>query len=314
MPSQTTKIKAVVLAAFEPDSGPVPGELSHFIERERLGERLELPAAYRPLWFNPRSSMLACATGVGAPRAAASVMALGLDHRFDLTRAAILLTGVAGADPSRASLASVVLPEYVVDGDLNHEIDAREIPAGWPDGFVPIGKSVPYEEPLAHRFNGDDGIVFQLDRAMLTRALAAAHAVELADSEAITRRRALFDGEESAPTILRGDELASSTFFHGRLMSQRAARSVAYQTRGRGHYAITAMEDAGMLSALRGLAAAGRVDWARIVIARGVSNYDRPRTGLTAAESLAETRVATDSAYRPALENAWRIGSRLLLL
>ena len=314
MPSQTTKIKAAVLAAFEPDAGPVPGELSHFLEHERLLERLALPAAYRPLWFNPETSVLACATGVGAPQATASVMALGLDHRFDLTSATILITGVAGADPSRAPLASVVLPEYVVDGDLTHEIDAREIPAEWADGFVPIGKSVPYEEPPAHRFNGDDGIVFQLDRAMLTRALAAAGAVELANTEAILRRRALFNGEQGAPVILRGDELASSTFWHGRLMSERAARWVAYQTRGHGHYAITAMEDAGMLSALRGLAAAGRIDWARIVIARGVSNYDRPRVGLTAAESLAETRVATDSAYRPALWNAWRVGSRLLQL
>ena len=38
-----------------------------------------------------------------------------------------------------------------------------------------------------------------------------------------------------------------------------------------------------------------------MVIARGVSNYDRPRVGISAAESLAETRVATDSAYLPAL-------------
>jgi purine nucleoside permease len=72
------------------------------------------------------------------------------------------------------------------------------------------------------------------------------------------------------------------------------------------------MEDAGILTALKGLGAAGLVEFSRVVIARGVSNYDRPRVGVSAAESLAETRVATDSAYLPALENAWRVGSRLI--
>ena len=80
---------------------------------------------------------------MGTARAAASVMALGLNPRFDLTRAFFLITGVAGIAPSQGALASVVLPEYVVEGTLTHELDAREIPPGWPDGFVPIGKSIP---------------------------------------------------------------------------------------------------------------------------------------------------------------------------
>ena len=305
-------LQAVILAAYEPDAGPVPGELSQFIEREGLNQRLPLEAGYRPLWFNPEHGVLACATGVGAARAAASVMALGLDERFDLSAALILITGVAGADPARASLASVVLPHYVVDGDLTHQIDAREISADWVDGFVPIGKAQPYEEPLAHRFNGNDGIVFELNEPLIAKAVEIASSIELQDTEAISRRRLLFEAGQSAPQICRGDELASSTFWHGRLMSERAARWVDYQTAGHGRYAITAMEDAGMLASLQGLAAAGRVQWNRVVIARAVSNYDRPRVGITAAESLAETRVATDSAYRPALENAWRVGNSLL--
>ncbi len=305
-------VKAAILAAYEPDAGPVPGELRHFIDREGLNERLALEAGYRSLWFNRERGVLACSTGVGAARAAASVMALGLDERFDLTSALIVITGVAGADPASASLASVVLPRFVVDGDLTHEIDAREIPPEWADGFVPIGKSQPYEEPLGHRFNGNDGIVYELDERLAAEAMVIASLVELADTDAISRRRLVFEAGHSAPQVCRGDELASTTFWHGRLMSERAARWVNYQTAGHGRYAITAMEDAGMLASLRGLAAADRVQWARVVIARGVSNYDRPRVGITAAQSLAETRVATDSAYRPALENAWRVGSGLL--
>lgn len=301
-------LKAVVFAAFEPDSGPIPGELRHFLERESLGETLPFAAGYRPLRLNRERGILACATGVGAARAAATVMALGLDPRFELRQATILITGVAGANPERATLGSVVLPEFVVDGDLCHEIDGREIPADWPDGFVPIGKSSPYEQPLAQRFNGEDGIV---SRLQTEAAYQQGKGVELLDTEGVARRRALF-GHTQGPAVQRGDELSSTTFWHGEKLSERARRWVAYQTGGAGRYAITAMEDSGMLAALKLLAQAGRVDFSRVVIARGISNFDRQRPGISAAESLAETRVATDSAYRPALENAWRVGSHLL--
>ncbi len=313
-----TPLSFVILGAFEPDSGPIPGELRYFIDREALTETLPFPAGYRPLRYNPQTGVLACMTGVGAARAAASVMALGFDPRFDLSRGHILITGVAGISPERGSLASVVVPEYVIDGDLCHQIDAREIPPNdpaWPDGTVPIGKSVPYESPLTPRFNGDDGIVFRLNAQLVETAVKVSRDLELPDTAAITRRRKLFGSGETAhqpPAVLRGDELSSSTFWHGKLLSERATRWVDYQSQGRASYAITAMEDAGILQSLKNLAAAGLVDWNRILIARAASNFDQQRPGLTAAESLAETRVATDSAYLPALENAWRVGHRII--
>ena len=307
----TMVIRAVIVAAFEPDAGPVPGEMRYFREREGLAEELELAAGYRRLWLNRETGVLGVVAGVGAARAAASVMALGLDARFDLTEALWLVTGVAGVDPARGSLGCVVLPEYVVDGDLCHEIDAREMPAEWPDGFVPIGKSTPYEAPREARFNGDDGIVFRLNGELVAWAYGVARGVELVDTEKMAARRMQF-GVTEPPSVMRGDELARTTFWHGKLMRERARRWVAYQTDGAGEYALTAMEDAGVLTALRALAGAGRVDWGRVVIARGVSNFDGQREGITAAESLVESRVATYSAYLPALENAWRVGQRIL--
>ncbi len=305
-------IQLVILAAFEPDSGPIPGELTTWIAGLNLNRRIDLQAAYRPLWTDGNGT-LALATGVGAVRAAASVMALGLDARFDLTRAHFLVTGVAGISPERGSLASMVLPEYVVDGDLTHELDAREIPAEWPDGFVPIGKTQPYEQPRANRFNADDGLVFHLNPGLVAWAHEHGRSVELLDTPQIAARRRQFEpaAAHEPPRLLRGDELSSSTFFHGTLLSRRATRLVAYQTEGRATYTITAMEDTGILQSLVALGKAGRVNWRRILIARAASNFDQQRTGLTAAESLAETRVATYSAYRPALENAWRLGSHL---
>ncbi len=311
----TMVIRAVVVAAFEPDAGPVPGELRYFREREGLAEEMEFAAGYRPLWLNRETGVLGVVAGVGAARAAASVMALGLDGRFDFSGALWLVTGVAGVDPARGSLGCVVLPEYVVDGDLCHEIDGREVPAEWADGFVPIGKSTPYELPREARFNGDDGIVFRLNGELVDWAYGVAQEVELVDSEKMAARRRQFEPAETAgmgPSVVRGDELAQTTFWHGKLMRERARRWIDYQTDGQGTYALTAMEDAGVLTALRALAGAGRVDWERVVIARGVSNFDGQRGGITAAESLVESRVATYSAYLPALENAWRVGHAVL--
>jgi purine nucleoside permease len=131
----------------------------------------------------------------------------------------------------------------------------------------------------------------------------------------IAERRRQFEPVATAhlpPRVLRGDEISSTTFWHGTLLSARARAWVEYQTDGRGTYAITAMEDAGTLQALTLLAAAGRIDLARVLIVRAVSNFDQQRPGITAAESLVESRVTTYSAYVPALENAHRVGHRVL--
>jgi purine nucleoside permease len=50
------------------------------------------------------------------------------------------------------------------------------------------------------------------------------------------------------------------------------------------------------------------VDLNRVLVLRTASNYDQQRPGITAAESLAETKIAQYGAYRPALEAAWRVG------
>ncbi len=307
-------IKVVIVVAFEPDQGPVPGELRYFRERENLNQTLPFPAGYRPLHLSA-SGILGIVTGVGAARAAASIMALGLDPRFDLTQALWLITGVAGIDPARGSLASVILPEYVVDGSLTHELDAREIPPEWPDGFVPIGKSYPYEQPREPRFNGDDGICFHLNRKLIESAFQLLRDEPLLDTENMASRRKHFQPANPAhcpPQIQRGDELACTTFWHGKLLSERARHWVEYQSDSQAVYTITAMEDAGILQALTNLAGAGRVNLNHVLIARAASNFDQQAEHVTAAESLVQSKVASYSAYLPALENAWRCGHKLI--
>src|SRR5262244_4680286 len=141
-------VKVVVVAMFErgEDSGDTPGEYQYWVEREHLDRILPMPAAFHPVRMN-KDGVLGLLTGVGTARAAASIMALGLDPRFDLRKAYWLVAGIAGVDPADGSLGSAAWAEWVVDGDLGHEIDAREIPTDWKTGYVPLRKSKPYELP-----------------------------------------------------------------------------------------------------------------------------------------------------------------------
>ena len=148
------------------------------------------------------------------------------------------------------------------------------------------------------------------------RVVVVGHShTELLDTPGMAERRKQFQQAETAhrpPFVLRGDELSSTTFWHGKLLNQRARSWVQYQTEGLASYAVTGMEDTGILQALTFLAAAELVDLGRVLILRGASNYDQQRQGISAAQSLAETKVASYSAYLPTLENLHRVGHRLL--
>ena len=304
------EVKVVVVNMFEAgaDTGDTPGEHQYWVEREHLDTILPFPQAYHDLRMN-KDGVLGVVTGVGNTRAAATIMALGLDPRFDLSHAYFVVAGIAGIDPAIGSLGSAVWSDYIVDGDLAHEIDAREIPKDWKTGYVPLGKSTPYEQPRKARF-GDDGNMYHLNTALVDWAFNLTKDVELPDNPEMKARRMEYQGDVAhrPPFVLRGDNLSAQTFWHGRLLNQWARDWVKYQTDGKGTYAVCGMEDTGTLQSLTWLARAGKVDIHRVLVLRAASNYDQQRTGITAAESLAETKVTKYSAYLPALEAAYRVG------
>ena len=99
-PSAPIRIKVVVVAMFErgEDTGDVPGEYQLWVEREHLDQVLPIPAGYHHVRMN-QDGVLGMLTGVATAKAAASVMALGLDPRFDLTKAYWLIAGIGGEIP-----------------------------------------------------------------------------------------------------------------------------------------------------------------------------------------------------------------------
>src|ERR1700733_1220203 len=172
-------IKVVVVTMFErgADTGDQPGELQYWVEREKLDRVIPFPQGYHDLRMNG-DGVLAVLTGVGTAKAASTIMALGMDPRFDLTKAYWIVAGIAGIDPADGSLGSAAWAEWVVDGDIGYEIDAREIPKDWKTGYVPLRKSTPYELPLITPNNGE---AYHLNASLVDWAFRLTQNVPLLD-------------------------------------------------------------------------------------------------------------------------------------
>ncbi|MEM6702770.1 MAG: purine nucleoside permease [Acidobacteriota bacterium] len=307
---EPTSIRVVVVTMFERGeaTGDSPGELQLWAERFPFTETLDFPQGYRELLYDPRG-VLAMVTGVGTARSAASVMALGMDPRFDLSKAYWLVAGIAGIDPEDASVGSAAWARYVVDGDLAHQIDLREAPEGWPTGYIPLRKATPYELPLQE---DTEGSVYELNVGLRDWAYALTRDVDLGDSEELQDVRSRYPDFPAAlepPRVLLGDNLAAMTFWHGALLNDWANDWTAYFTEGAGNFVTSAMEDTGTLQAIDFLERAGRARRDRVMVLRSGSNFTMQPDGATAAESLAGEKKGSYSAYLPSLEALWRVGS-----
>jgi purine nucleoside permease len=305
-------VKVVVVTMFErgEDTGDVPGEFQLWVEREHLDDILPLPSGYHHVRLN-KDGVLGLLTGVGTAKAAASVMALGMDPRFDMSKAYWIVAGIGGGDPADVSLGSAVWADHVVDGDLAFEIDARQIPDSWPTGYVPLRRGTPYEQPP----RVDYGEVYTLNEALVNWALRLTQNVPLADSDSLRKSRARFAGFPNAmkpPFVTRGDTLSASTFWHGSKFDEWANAWTRYYTGGKGNFMTAGMEDTGTMQALTFLSQAGRVDLQRVLVLRTVSNYDREPPGTSAAESLQEMASGNYSAYMESLEAAQVVGDKVV--
>lgn len=303
------EIKVVVVTLFErgDDTGDQPGEFQNWVEREKLDEVIPFPAGWRNLRAN-RDGLLAICTGVGTAKAAASISALGLDPRFDLSRAYWLIAGIAGGDPADVTLGSVAWADYVVDGDLGHEIDSREIPADWPTGFIPLRRKKPYEPPRRSELEGE---MYKLNSRLVDWAFSLTKDVALTDNDRLNERRSRYTEHPKAQgraKVVRGDTLSASTFWHGKLLNEWANEWVRYHTMGEGNYVTTAMEDTGVLQALTFLSKAGKADLNRVLVLRAVSNFDMQPPGVTAAESLAGEKIGNYAAFFESLDNLHKAG------
>jgi purine nucleoside permease len=314
-------VKVVVLTTFElgKDKGDEPGEFQFWVEREGLdreipfaGELKDIiawPNAGRrsyPLRTNGRG-LYGLVTGTTSIQAAATVLSLGFDPRFDFSKTYWIVAAIAGADPEDASLGSAAWAHFVVNGDPAYEIDVREMPRDWGSGVFPLGAKKPGEIPanswpMAHA----------LDQKLVQWAFALTRDTPLPDDDTMRAARRRYRGFQNAqrpPFVLMGDSLASDRFWHGEKLNRWANNWTKLWTRGQGNFVMTNTDDAGIAGALARLASAGKIDASRFLVLRTASNYSmQPPDGTTAYENLRKDLVA----YRQSLEAAYRVAGTVV--
>ncbi|MEM9171693.1 MAG: purine nucleoside permease, partial [Pseudomonadota bacterium] len=224
--------KVIIVTMFErgADSGDAPGEFQLWNERRQLDAVIYSSGAHHDFHYNPESGILGMVTGIGTARAAASVMALGMDPRFDTSNSYWLIAGIAGFDPTDASIGSAAWAEWLVDGDISHEIDAREKPDDWQWGYIARYTQVPFEQPR----RDPNGELYRLNPSLVDWAYTLTRDLVLPDNASLAQARARYTAHPKAqqpPVVLRGAHLAASTFWHGHLLNDWANAWVDWWTK-----------------------------------------------------------------------------------
>ncbi|MBT5701503.1 MAG: purine nucleoside permease [Gammaproteobacteria bacterium] len=306
-------VKVVVVTLFEigDDTGDRAGEFQLWKERRQFDEILPFHG-YKDLHYNSEKGLLVMVTGIGTARAAAATMAVGMDPRFDLSKAYWLTVGIAGIDPEDATVGSAAWAEYLVDGDLGHHIDAREIPEDWPFGYFPRYTTRPFDPKKPE----PSGEMYRLNPGLTEWAYQLTKDIELPDDPSVQLERDLYTEHPNArgkPKVIKGDHIAALTFWHGALLNDWANQLVEYWSEGKGNMVTSAMEDTGSYLSISWLDKIGLADKDRFMVLRMGSNFTMQPPTRTAAENLLkETQGYKYAGLEIAVESGYIVASRVV--
>ncbi|KAF4977121.1 hypothetical protein FZEAL_6309 [Fusarium zealandicum] len=243
---------------------------------------------------------------------AASLMALVLSPKFDLSETYFLLAGIAGVNPKHGTLGTVALARYSVQVALQYEIDPRSLPPDWSTGYISYGRVQPHEYPFITY--GTE--VFELNAQLRDTAFELASKAELADGEKPRQYRSLYGrmGESYTtasrpPNVVKCDTATSDVYYSGSRLSEAFENTTAVWTNGTGVYCMSAQEDNAMLEVLVRAAIEKLVDFGRVMVLRTGSNFDRPPPGRTDLEHLTD---AQQNGFSIAIDNIFNAGVEIV--
>ena len=272
-------LKLVIISMFEPEAAP-------WIEPLQLKQEIKVPGLLPALPAVRCNSDDVCllTTGMGHANVAASLMAVVMSRQFDLRKTYFLIAGIAGIDPRRGTTGSAAWARYLVDFGIAHEIDPREMPKGWRAGYFGIFTKGPGQKPKLDYYTE----VFQLDEALLQKALALSRSAKLEDSAAAMkyRKRYPYAPANQAPRVIQCDTAAGDTWWHGHILGQVARDWTKTLTDGKGVYCTTQQEDNATMGVIVRAAAAGLADSKRVAVLRTGANFDRPAPDQSAYASI----------------------------
>jgi purine nucleoside permease len=232
-------------------------------------------------------------TGMGHANAAASIMAVLYSGKFDLRRTYFIVAGIAGIDPKRGTIGTAAWARYVVDSGIAHEIDAREMPRGWQEGYFGILTDGPGEVPKFDYRTEE----FRLDEVLLQQALSLSKSAALEDSEELRAYRQHYPGAPAnqPPAVIQCDTLSGDTWWSGNRLGEFARRWTRLLTDNQGVYCTSQQEDNATMNALTRGAQSGLVDLKRIAVLRSGSDFDRPYPRQSVLDSMRAQRALADA-------------------
>ncbi|KAL6308292.1 purine nucleoside permease [Sparassis latifolia] len=244
-------------------------------------------------------------TGESEINAAVTISSLVASPLFHLTKTYFMIAGIAGINPHQGTIASVTFARYAVQVALQYEFDAREMPANFSTGYVGFGTTMPNQYPTT--LYGTE--VFEVNTALRDLAVGFARQATLNDSAQAVAYRATYAEAYTAagagPSVLTCDVTTSDVYFSGNLLGDAFANWTSVLTNGTGVYCMTAQEDNATLAALLRGTLSSFVDFARIIVMRTASDFDREAPGYPATYNLF---WADAGAFEPSLQNIYLAG------
>ena len=288
---EPVSVKVLVLSMFEvgKNTGDFAGEFQHWYEKFWLdAPSFDVTGAYAPL-FVDKDGVAGTVTGMGKARAAATLMALLKDPRFDFSKTWFITSGCAGVAPHRGTLGDVFICDWVVDYDLGH---------CWKQSDGVAGEPVFRLEK-----NYQDNASIPLNAALAKRAFEVAQNVKLEDDPKAEAYRQKYTGEpaRSKPSLRTGTSVTGDNYWHGKGSSEQASEVCKHY--GAPAYGVTQMEDNAFAVVLR---ATGHLD--RYLVIRDVVNFDQPHPGQTVVESL----DASSGGFSIGMVNGCAVGTAIV--
>ncbi|KKY32479.1 putative purine nucleoside permease [Diaporthe ampelina] len=247
-------------------------------------------------------------TGESEINAAATITAVVLSNKFDLTSTYFMVGGIAGVSPEWSTLGGVALSRYAVQVALQYEFDAREMPGNFTTGYVGYGTLQP--GALPETWYGTE--VFEVNEDLRQAAYRLASRANLSDNALAAEYRGRYAAAGKVqvaatrpPTVVLCDSATSDVYYSGALLSEAFDNTTTLWTNGSGKYCMTAQEDNATLEVLLRMAIEGLVDFARIIVMRTGSDFDRPPPGVTAYEHLL---INDQNGFEIAVENIYYAG------
>ncbi len=306
---QPIEIKVLILPKFEAGemAGDFPGEAQYYYEAYCAGgDEYDIVGGFQGNKLYVKDGVALYVTGMGKVNASMSLLAVLSDDRFDFSDAYVFSTGCAGSSVDYGVMGDVFLITGVVDFDLGHHADIRDLSEGATTTWF-------------HDASYDSSSYKILNQDLMDKIWPLIKDVKV---ETTDRTRnymaAAFDNADWAtrdPMVLRGTGATGDNYWKGEYDHANAVLMTA--TYGcPDPYALTEMEDVALAVVMDRM---GMLD--RYIIVRDSVNMDVFMNGASPEslwdpnfqDSLAsESSVESADIFATAMENNFKVGSVII--